>query len=127
RRSCLALDGRTALSAEAFFHIIDRLLPRPGVPPWDAVPWAPLVHAALFVHRVRGLRPGLYLLRRSADVHDRLRAATRDVFAWARVPDAPEHLPLFLLADDDLREVARVVSCHQEIASDGAFSLGMIA
>jgi SagB-type dehydrogenase family enzyme len=127
RRSCLALDGQTSISAETFFHILDRLLPPPGVPPWDAVPWAPLVHAALFVHRVRGLRPGLYLLQRSADVHDRLRAATRAAFAWARVPAAPEHLPLFLLAEDDLREVARVVSCHQEIASDGAFSLGMIA
>lgn len=127
RRSCLALDGRTALRAEAFFHIIDRLLPRPGVPPWDALPWAPLVHPALFVHRVDGLRPGLYLLERSIDVHDRLRAATRGIFTWSRVPDAPQHLPLFLLAEADLREAARVVSCHQEIASDGAFSLGMIA
>jgi len=127
RRSCLALDGRTALRAEAFFHIIDRLLPRPGVPPWDALPWAPLVHPALFVHRVDGLRPGLYLLERSIDVHDRLRAATRGIFTWSRVPDAPQHLPLFLLAEADLREAARVVSCHQEIASDGAFSVGMIA
>jgi hypothetical protein len=44
-----------------------------------------------------------------------------------RVPDAPQHLPLFRLAEADLREAARVVSCHQEIASDGAFSVGMIA
>jgi hypothetical protein len=27
----------------------------------------------------------------------------------------------------DLRRTAQIVSCHQEIASDGAFSLGMIA
>ena len=27
----------------------------------------------------------------------------------------------------DLRETARTVSCHQEIAADGVFSLGMIA
>jgi hypothetical protein len=36
-------------------------------------------------------------------------------------------LRLYLLARGDLQRHARVVSCHQEIASDGAFSLGMIA
>ena len=44
--------------------MLDRLLPRPGVPPWDLLPWAPLIHAAVFVHRVRGLAPGLYLFER---------------------------------------------------------------
>ena len=39
----------------------------------------------------------------------------------------PEHLRLWCLAESDLREVSRTVSCHQEIASDGAFSLGMLA
>src|SRR5205807_5800413 len=37
------------------------------------------------------------------------------------------HLRLFRLASADLREVARAVSCHQAIAADGAFSLGMLA
>jgi hypothetical protein len=127
RRSCLALDGRTPIGAATLYHMLDCLLPRPGVPPWDALPWAPLVHPVLFVHRVRGLAPGLYLFERSAAVHDRLRAATRDAFAWERAPGCPGHLRLFRLADADLREVARVVSCHQEIAADGAFSLGMLA
>jgi len=31
------------------------------------------------------------------------------------------------LAEGDFRETAQVVSCNQEIAADGAFSLGMIA
>ena len=34
RRSCLALDGKTSISAETFYHMLDSLLPRPGVPPW---------------------------------------------------------------------------------------------
>ncbi len=34
---------------------------------------------------------------------------------------------MYLLAEGDLRQVSRTVSCHQEIAGDGAFSLGMIA
>jgi hypothetical protein len=127
RRSCLALDGRTSVDAEAFYAMLDRLLPRPGVSPWDVLPWEPLLHPVLFVHRVRGLTPGLYLFERSGAVHDRLRGSTRGVFAWSRPPGCPEHLRLFLLAERDLRNVSRIASCHQEIASDGAYSLAMIA
>ncbi len=127
RRSCLALDGKTSLTAETFYGMLDHLLPRPGVPPWDVLPWPPHVHAGIFVHRIRELPPGLYLLERNECVHDRLSAATRSQFRWKRAPRCPEHLRLFCLAEVDLREAARVTSCHQEIASDGAFSLGMIA
>ena len=83
--------------------MLDRLLPRPGVPPWDALPWPPHIHPGLFVHRVRGLAPGLYLFERSADVHDRLRAACpQHVSPGQRARGCPEHLPLFLLAEGDL-------------------------
>src|SRR5205823_3528423 len=74
-----------------------------------------------------GLASGLYFLERNATVHEAFKAACRDTFAWQRVADAPEHLRLYLLAEGDLRQVAQTVSCHQEIAADGAFSLGMIA
>ena len=127
RRSCLALDGKTSISAETFYHMLDSLLPRPGVPPWDTLPWEPRLHLGIFVHRVRGLTPGLYLLERNAAVHERIRPALRDTFLWKRPPDCPEHLRLWCLAEADLQDVSRVASCHQEIASDGAFSLGMLA
>jgi SagB-type dehydrogenase family enzyme len=127
RRSCLALDGTTSIDAASFYAMLDRLLPRPGVPPWDALPWAPRLHPALFVHRVRGLASGLYLLERSEAVHAALRAATRPEFRWTRPEDCPEHLRLFLLAPGDFRTTAEIVACRQEIAADGAFSLGMIA
>ena len=39
----------------------------------------------------------------------------------------PEYLPLFELVEGDFREHAQAVSCHQEIAGNDAFSLGMIA
>ena len=127
RRSCLALDGTTAIDAATLFDLLDHLLPRPGVPPWDVLPWPPHLHLGLFVHRVRGLKPGLYLFERSAAVHDALHAACRPEFAWSAVAGCPEHLRLFLLAEGDYREASRRVSCHQDIAADGAFSLGMIA
>jgi len=127
RRSCLSLDGITSISAETFFDMLDRLLPRPGVPPWDVWPWPPHVHCGIFVHRVRGLPSGLYLFERSPTVHGRLRSALRADFLWKRPEGCPEFLPLFELVEGDFREQARMVSCHQEIAGDGVFSLGMIA
>ena len=127
RRSCLSFDGITSISAETFFGMLDRLLPRPGVAPWDVWPWPPHLHCGIFVHRVRGLPPGLYLFERSPTVHERLRSALRADFMWKRPEGCPEYLPLFELVEGDFREQAQVVSCHQGIAGDGAFSLGMIA
>jgi len=127
RRSALALDGKTGIDNATFYRMLDHLLPRSNVPPWDAWPWPSHLHAGIFVHRVQGLPPGLYFLERNATAHEAIRAACRDTFAWQRVPDAPEHLRLYLLATGDLQQVSRTVSCHQDIASDGAFSLGMIA
>ncbi len=127
RRSGLAFDGKTGIDRATFFRMLDHLLPRPEVPPWDALPWSPHLHAGIFVHRVQGLAAGLYFLERNATVHDALTAACRDTFAWQRVPEAPAHLRLYLLAEGDLRQISRAVSCDQEIAADGAFSLGMIA
>jgi hypothetical protein len=107
--------------------MLDHLLPRPGVPPWNALSWSPQLHAGIFVHRVAGLAPGLYLLERDPKIHDRLRAALRPEFLWEKPADCPEHLRLYCLMQGDLRRTAQVVSCHQEIAADGAFSLGMLA
>ena len=44
-----------------------------------------------------------------------------------RPAGCPEHLGFYLLGAGDYREQARAVSCHQEIAADGFFSLGMLA
>jgi SagB-type dehydrogenase family enzyme len=127
RRSAVALDGRTSMTSDTFYSMLDRLLPRPGVPPWDALPWSPHIHPVLFVHRVDGLAPGFYAFERSADVHEGLRAAMSHPFDWERPPACPDHLRLYCLDKSDLRDVSQIVSCHQDIASDGAFSLGMLA
>src|SRR5262249_57894542 len=41
RRSCPALDGETSISPATFCRLLGRLLPRPGVPPLDALPSGP--------------------------------------------------------------------------------------
>ena len=127
RRSCQALDGQTSISSETFYRMLDHLLPRPNVPPWDALPWLPQLHAGIFVHRVTGLAPGLYLLERDQGIHDRLRDVLRPTFLWTKPAGCPKHLRLYCLLLGDLQRTAQIISCQQEIASDGAFSLGMIA
>jgi SagB-type dehydrogenase family enzyme len=127
RRSCLGLDARTSIPASTLYRILDHLLPRPGIPPWDALAWPPHLHAGVFVHRVEGLTPGLYFFERNADDHDALTAECRPGFRWEPVAGCPEHLRFFRLATSDLRDASRTVSCHQDIAADGAFGLGMVA
>ena len=127
RRSAQRFDARSSVSAADFFTILDALLPRPDVPPFDVWDFAPRLHPILFVHRVAGLPAGLYALPRRPVMVDRLKGALRDDFDWRKVEDAPTHLPLYHLVTADARGVTRTVSCHQAIASDGAFTLSMLA
>ena len=133
RRSALAFDGKTLISVGSFFTMLARVMPRidrnlcKRPAPWDALPWEPAIHLALFVHRVDSLAPGLYVLVRDPAKVAPLRLAMHQRFAWTSPPDCPEDLPLFLLQEGDARKLAAQVSCHQDIAADSAFSLGMIA
>ena len=127
RRSAIAFDGRTAITAGQFFLMLDRTLPRSDRPPWSALPPPISVHLAVFLHLVEGLPRGLYLFVRDPGKLAELRAACDPTFAWSKPEPCPDGLPLYLLRTGDARRVAVQVSCGQEIAGAGAFSLGMIA
>ena len=129
RRSAVRMDGATAISAATFFRMMARLMPTQNGQsmPWDALPWRPRIHLGLFVHRVNGLSPGLYVLARDPKKVETLKQVMRPEFQWLRPPSCPHGLPLFLLKEGDCRNLAASVSCGQEIAGDGAFGLGMIA
>jgi SagB-type dehydrogenase family enzyme len=120
RRSAVALDGRSSIGVDRFLQMLTRVLPGPHAP-WDALWWTPRIHLVLFVHRVDGLDPGLYFLPRDIDALDAVRRASRREFLWEDVA------PLFCLARGDCRAVAARLSCGQDIAADGFFSLGMLA
>jgi SagB-type dehydrogenase family enzyme len=129
RRSAVAMDGSTAISQEAFFRMLARLMPTRDrrAMPWDAIPWRPRIHLGLFVHRVAGVPPGLYALARDPDKLAALKEVMRREFSWHHLLSCPSGLPLYLLQEGDCRALAANVSCGQSIAGDGAFSLGMIA
>ncbi len=127
RRSAVDFDGVTSISQETFLAILDTTLPRTAGPPFDAWPFPPRLHLVLFVHRVTGLEPGLYLWLRAPADADALRQAFHANLNWEAVTDSTIKAPLYRLGRGDLRDFARTLSCHQDIAADGAFSLGMLA
>lgn len=127
RRSAADMDGHTGVEADAFCRLLGRTLPVPYRPPWSCGPRDTTIHLALFVHRVAAFASGLYLLIRNPRDMDELRRLMRPDFVWQRPANAPGDLPLFLLREGDYRRTAVQVSCMQDIAGDGAFSLGMIA
>ena len=135
RRSAVAFDGKTSISAQQFFTMLERVMPHPDRPvaqrpmPWDSLPWDPTIHLALFVHRVDGLLPGIYMLLRNADpaLKAIFQQAMHEQFVWTIPEQCPASLPLYLLEDGNAQRIAMQVSCHQEVASASAFSLGMIA
>ncbi len=126
------MDGRTAIERDAFYRILARTLPGPDRFPFamlaqQPLPWPPRVHLAIFVQRVTGLAPGLYCLARDPAQVDALTAALNPEFTWETPSECPAALPLYRLANGDVREIARRISCGQDIAADGCFSLGMLA
>jgi SagB-type dehydrogenase family enzyme len=124
RRSAVELDGVTRLDASTFFRIAQRLMP--GRVPFSTFWWRPAIHVAFFVHRVDDVAPGVYLLVRDPASEPALRAAFDPTFEWRKPDGCPADLPLYLLGEGDVRRVAGVVCCGQEIAADGAFAVAML-
>jgi len=113
--------------------MMQRVMPRSDLPqmdrpmPWDVWPHKPTIHLVLFVHRVDGLTPGLYVLVRDPQRLSFIQQSMNPELTWTLAPGCPEDLPLYWLLEGDARRAAVQVSCHQDIAGDSAFSLGMLA
>ncbi len=127
RRSAVDMDGRSAITRDAFYQTLRKCLPGPGQIPFSALPWSPQVHLAFFVHRVQGLDPGLYLLMRDPAAEPALRAALKAGFAWEQPPECPDGVPLYRLVTGDARQLAQQLSCTQDIAANGCFSVAMLS
>ncbi len=115
RRSAVSFDAKTSISAATFFQILQRVTPRVDQPqldrplPWDAVPWDPAIHLMLFVHRVEGLPPGLYMLVRDPKKLPLLQQSMNSELEWTPAPGCPSDLST-LLAVPGRRATARGAS-----------------
>ena len=133
RRSAVAFDAKTSISAAMFFHMMQQVMPQAERPqlerpmPWDVWSYDPTIHLLIFVHRVEGLRPGLYFLVRDIKKLSFVQQCMNPELVWTVPPDCPNGLSLYWLLEGDARKLAAQVSCHQDIAGDSAFSFGMLA
>jgi len=123
------MDASTAIPAATFFRMLARLVPtRDGRSmPWDALPWRPRIHLGLFVHRVNDclLVSTCSLGIRKRSRHSGKRCGVSSCgYALHRARMAFRYTAA---KKGDCRTLAASVSCGQDIAGDGAFSLGMIA
>ncbi|MCG7897258.1 MAG: SagB/ThcOx family dehydrogenase [Candidatus Thiodiazotropha weberae] len=127
RRSAQAFNGKSILQQSHFYQILDHCLPRAIEQPWKSWPYQPRIHLLLFVHRVEGLSPGLYLLPRSQQALPWLKQNLDEDFSWQAIEACPAHIPLHQLVSTEVKKAARALSCHQDIAASSFFSLGMLA
>ncbi|GMR04355.1 MAG: SagB/ThcOx family dehydrogenase [Thermodesulfobacteriota bacterium] len=125
RRSGQAYDGATSVPKEDLFAILDGTLPRSGFAPFDMCLGETAVHLVIFVHRVAGLKPGLYILVRDNKGIERLKQDLHGDFLWSGAGE--KKIPLYLLKDGLFAGEARFICCNQDIAGDGAVCLAMIA
>ena len=124
RRSAQHFNAKAdSMPLQDFLRLLAAVLPC-DKPPFNTWNWSAAVHLCFFVHNVAGLTPGLYCLPRSAKGLNLLQAQMNTEFKWQALAEFPE---LYLLYEANLRKHAKDLSCHQGIASDGVFSLAMLA
>ncbi|HYD41327.1 MAG TPA: SagB/ThcOx family dehydrogenase [Anaeromyxobacter sp.] len=128
RRTALDYERSARIPSDALFALLRAAMPAVNRAIFDPLPWRPAVHLALFVHRVDGLAPGVYLLPRDAAAVPELRGALgAGEGRWIAVEGAPPEVPLLRLAGGDLRDELEAASCDQEIAADGVLTAAMLA
>lgn len=126
RRSAVDFhQKKSVIEKREFFTCLARTVAVENTAPFDVeIGTSSQVHLLIFVHNVRGLSQGLYFLCRNQDHFEEIRRLSKKDFSWE---EKDGNLPLYGLAYGDLRKEAEIISCHQAIAGESAFSLGMIA
>ena len=127
RRSAVSMDRKTRISRNTFYQFLIKATPQLNPVPFQSICWEPQVHLGLFVHRVDDLPSGLYFLLRNKNHLGELKKKFKEEFLWQKPESCPEDLGLFLLEQGDYLGVSKSVSCGQDIAADGSFSLGMVS
>jgi SagB-type dehydrogenase family enzyme len=124
RRSAQSFDRRLSqCDFNGFLQTLQQTLPS-NSSPFSLFCYPAHVHLVIFVHAVKGLASGLYFwLRQPSHLKD-LKKQMHSDFEWLQVQDKE---PLYCLKKGDFRATSETISCNQNIASDSAYSLAMLA
>jgi len=124
RRSAVSMDKQTTITAEQFYQLLSKLMPEQVESPYNLLISSNRVQLIFFVHRVVGIKSGVYCLIRDPEALAELKQLMNPEFTWT--PSA-EKSSLFCLVEGDARLLSQQLSCQQDIASDGCFSLAMLS
>jgi SagB-type dehydrogenase family enzyme len=124
RRSAVRFDPNRSIDGRTLEEILGRTIACRRMPPFGGAPVLQQIEAVVFVHRVGGLSPGIYLLKRQQGPIENLKAAWQADFLWRPVAG---RLPLWQLTEGDVSDPAATLSCHQDIAGLSAFAVAMVA
>jgi SagB-type dehydrogenase family enzyme len=127
RRSAQRFDPRHWLDPNDFFGLLGAVMPPVSASRRFATHGIGFV---LFVHRVSDLDPGVYLLAGKSHGTSSLAERLAADFDLGPVARAPTGLDFRLIAPVDTRPLSRLargLHCHQEIAVQACFALGMVA
>jgi hypothetical protein len=125
RRSAQRFDSGFSLDRNDLFGLLECVMfGAPGV-----LAQAHRIDLVLFLRRVDGIDPGVYLLTRPGE-RPSLAARLASHFDLVAVADAPSAIDLrriALVGERNLARLARELCCRQEIAAQACFVAGLVA
>ena len=126
-----ASEGTYDLSRIDFLDMVKCLRGRRCGGLMPRVPWKNhWIHPLVFVHSVRDVVPGLYLVDRTRDDEDRTRlydCLRRAAHANDDRTTIEDEGLIRVAVNFDTRRIARLLSREQDIAADGAFTVSFVA
>ena len=120
------MDNSAYMEKETFYAMLQKTLPQ-NSPIFNPLAFGPFTHLLLFVNRVKGLFPGLYIFLRKPEEKERLKAAIMPDFLWEKPKDCPSELELYMLMEETLHYFAAQLSCAQRKAADACFTACMLS
>lgn len=127
RRSALEMNNSAYMEKETFYGMLRRTVQDPRIPPFNTLTFGPFAHMLIFVNRVKGLLPGLYIFLRKPGEEGKLKASMREDFLWERPENCPHDLEFYMLVEETLSYFAAQLSCAQRKAEDACFTVCMIS
>ncbi len=127
RRSALEMNNSAYMEKETFYEMLRRTLYDSHIPPFNTLAFGPFAHLLIFVNRVKGLLPGLYIFLRKPGEQEKLKAAMREDFLWESPENCPPDLELYMLVEETLYYFAAQLSCAQRKAADACFTVCMLS
>ncbi|MFA6040257.1 MAG: SagB family peptide dehydrogenase [Methylophilus sp.] len=129
RRSAQRFDASYIMPKQVFTSMLEALLPQASMP-WNALSCPPLINLVFFIHRVEGFTSGLYLLVREPRLKQQLELSLNQAFVRVTITGLADAVNLQLLSpisSAELQRTARSLHCHQDIAANACFAVGMLA